>query len=234
MKRIAVITGASSGIGREFAMQIAENYPSLDEIWLIARREETLRELARSLKGNFRILPMDLSKEEALEELKNVLLQEQPLIRILVNSAGLGYAGSVADMDVAMVCSMIDVNCKALTAVTMLCIPYMRKKSRIIQMDSGAAFLPQPGFAVYAATKSYVLSFDRALGMELRKRKIRVTSVCPGPVDTPFFETGHIRIPAWKRPFLVKPDRVVRKALLDAQRGRHISVFLKCKGISRR
>lgn len=120
---------------------------------------------------------------------------------------------------------MLDVNCRALTAVTMICMPYLRKKSRVIQMDSGSAFLPQPGFAIYAASKSYVFSFDQALGAELKGRGITVTSVCPGPVDTEFFHTGGITISPWKKIFLAKPEKIVRKALFDAEAGKNLSIY---------
>ena len=119
---------------------------------------------------------------------------------------------------------MLDVNCRALTAVTMLCLPYLKKRSRIIQIDSGSAFLPQPGFAVYAASKAYVLSFDQALGAELKDRGITVTSVCPGPVDTEFFQTGGIALSPLKKIFLAKPQKVVRKALFDAEAGKDLSL----------
>lgn len=146
------------------------------------------------------------------------------MIRILVNSAGLGHAGKLETQDVDQILNMIDVNCRALTAVTMTCLPYFRKGSRIIQLDSGSAFLPQPGFAAYAASKAYVLSLSRALKEELRSRQISVTAVCPGPVKTDFFATGGIKLNPVKRLFLIKPERVVRKALFDAEKGKAVSV----------
>ncbi len=225
-KRIALITGASSGIGKEFAFQIAASYPSLDEIWVVARRRGALEDLKAVLHGkHVRILSLDLSKDAGLEELESQLQKEGPCIRLLVNSAGCGISGLVADQDWRDACRMVDVNCRALTAVTMICLPYLKKRSRMIQADSGAAFLPQPGFAIYAATKAYVLSFDEALGAELRSRGITVTSVCPGPVDTEFFHTGGIALSPLKRLFLAKPEKVVRKALFDAEAGKVLSVY---------
>ncbi len=226
MKKIALITGASSGIGREFVSQIICNYPSLDELWLISRREEALLKLRRSFpEKKIRIFPLDLSQESSFKYLEVVLKEEKPLIRILVNSAGLGKDGKIASQKWQDGCAMIDVNCKALTAVTMLCLPYLRKGSRMIQVDSGAAFFPQPGFGIYAATKSYVLSFSQTLGMELRKRKITVTAVCPGPVDTEFFQNGEIVLSKFKKAFLAQPQKVVHKALKDAQNGKQISIY---------
>ena len=121
---------------------------------------------------------------------------------------------------------MIRLNCEALTNITHRVIPYMRQGSRIIQMASSAAFLPQIDFAVYAATKSYVLSFSRALGEELREKGIYVTAVCPGPVDTPFFEiaekTGSTL--AIKKYTMVDADRVVDRALKDSYQKKPLSV----------
>lgn len=225
MKHIAVITGASSGIGKEFVFQIAGSYRSLDEIWLIARREQELRKLAGRIPDvSFRILPLDLAEKESFFILEQLLQQEKPCIRLLVNSAGLGKNGPVENQSWQDGSTMIDVNCRALTAVTQICLPFLRKGSRVIQVDSGSAFLPQPGFTIYAASKSYVLSFSRALGEELRRRQISVTAVCPGPVDTDFFKTGGIRLNSFKKKFLVKPQKVVRKALFDAEAGKAMSV----------
>lgn len=226
MKSIALVTGASSGIGREFVCQMASGYPSLDEIWVIARRSDALQTLQDEIPWkNLRILPLDLTVEADLEALERKLKKEHPCIRILVNSAGCGKNGPVETQDWRDACRMLDVNCRALTAVTMLCLPYLRKKSRIIQVDSGSAFLPQPGFAIYAASKSYVLSFDQALGAELKRRGISVTSICPGPVDTEFFQNGGISLSPIKKCFLSKPNRVVRRALFDAQAGKNLSLY---------
>ena len=226
MRYIALVTGASSGIGKEFVKQVADAYPSLNEIWVVARRLPSLEALVEEVSEKcLRILSLDLSKDSDLEKLKACLKKERPCIRLLINSAGCGKNGPVAEQDWRDACRMLDVNCRALTAVTMLCLPYMKRKGRIIQVDSGAAFLPQPGFAVYAASKAYVLSFDEALGAELRKRGITVTSVCPGPVDTDFFRTGGITLSPFKRIFLAKPEKVVRKALFDAEAGKALSVY---------
>lgn len=226
MKYIALITGASSGIGREFVRQISAAYSSLDEIWVAARRKDALMELKAELPGKqLRLFSLDLSQNRDLEELEASLRKERPCIRLLVNSAGCGKGGPIADQDWRDACRMLDVNCRALTVVTMLCLPYLRKGSRIIQVDSGSAFLPQPGFAIYAASKAYVLSFDQALGTEIKKRGITVTSVCPGPVDTEFFHANGITLSPLKRMFLAKPEKVVRKALFDGEARKALSVY---------
>lgn len=226
-KNIIIITGASSGMGYEFVKQIDAHFPKVDELWLIARRKDKLQEIAASCNHKCRILAYDLCDKHAQEELADIIAQEQPRITILVNSAGYGILGPFCDADRKDQTGMVDLNCTALTFMTHLCIPYMKRDGRIIQLASSAAFLPQPKFAVYAATKSYVLSFCRALNEELRKQKIYVTAVCPGPVDTEFFERaekGSDRL-FIKQFVMAKPDKVVAKALLDARNKKEISVY---------
>ncbi len=227
-KTIAIITGASSGMGKEFALQIAQGYRSVEEIWLVARRKERLLALEKQLLGRkVRIFSLDLSTEKGLLRLRQALEQEQPAIRILVNAAGYGLIGRVEDLDRQENTGMIDLNCKALTAVTHMAIPYMRKNSHIIQLASSAAFMPQPKFAVYAASKSYVLSFSRALARELKEKEIYVTAVCPGPVKTEFFDKAETyeAVKLYKKLTMAKADRVVRQALLDAKHKKTISVY---------
>ena len=241
-KNIIIITGASSGMGREFVKQIDNRFPKVDELWLIARREDKLNEIAASCKHKCRVLAYDLCNRQSQDELANIITTEKPKITMLVNSAGYGILGPFCDMGDEYgftvttdhsrsarndQTGMVDLNCIALTFMTHLCIPYMKKGSRIIQLASSAAFLPQPKFAVYAATKSYVLSFCRALSEELRKQQIYVTAVCPGPVDTEFFERaekGADRL-FIKQFVMAKPDKVVTKALLDARNKKEISVY---------
>ncbi len=223
---IIMITGASSGIGMEFAMQMDNYFSNIDEFWLIARSRDKLEEVAKVLRHKTRILAMDITKDGQLERLEDTLAEKQAIVRILVNCAGYGLMGSFANQDRESVLGMIRLNCEALTSLTHRMIPYLRRGSRIIQMASSAAFLPQPDFAVYAATKSYVLSFSRAIGEELREKGIYVTSVCPGPVDTPFFDiaektgtTLHI-----KKYTMVTAERVVAKAIKDSYHKRTLSV----------
>lgn len=224
---IILITGASSGMGVEFALQLDNVFHNIDEIWLIARRKKEMLEVAQYLEHPTRVLDMDLTNNNDIERLKRLLSDEKPVIRMLVNSAGYGIMGDFSKSDIGDELGMIDVNCKALTQMTYLCIPYMKKNSRIIQLASSAAFLPQPNFAVYAATKSYVYSFSRALNQELRTKEIYVTAVCPGPVDTPFFDiaekTGSTL--AVKKLTLVRADQVVEKAIEDSYHRREKSVY---------
>ena len=172
---------------------------------------------------------MDLTKKDDLNSLKKLLEKEKPDIRILVNASGYGVHGNVTDADYEESLGMIDLNCRALTAVTLLCLPYIGQGGRMIQIASSAAFLPQPGFAVYAASKAYVLSFSRSLNTELSERKISVTAVCPGPVDTEFFKKDYCNIEKtfYKRLVMAKTDQVVKKALVDAIQRKEMSVYGK-------
>lgn len=223
--KIAIVTGASSGIGKEFVRQLEWFYKDLDEIWVIARREERLKELRSRMMLKLRIFEGDLLEQEVYDKILQTLLDEQPDVRMLVNSAGFGKSGKAVDIDKNTQLKMIDTNCRSLTHMTLLCIPYMSKGSRIINMASAAAFCPQPSFAVYAATKSYVLSFSRALRSELSKKGIVVTSVCPGPVKTEFFEISGTNVNILKKASMARADKVVRKALLDVRKMKEVSVY---------
>lgn len=226
-KSIIVITGASSGIGMEFALQIDAHLRKTDEIWLIARRKEKLIELSRRMRNNTRILSMDITKEGQLERLADTLEDNDCRIRMLVNCAGFGVIGDFAESHREDQAGMIRLNCEALTNITHCCLPYMCRNARIIQVASSAAFVPQPGFAVYAASKSYVNSFALGLREELKERRIYVTSVCPGPVDTAFFERAEANgsVLTIKKWVMADVQNVVEKALRDACHKKAKSVY---------
>lgn len=227
--RIAVITGASSGIGKEFAHQIPGCYRHLDELWLIARSRERLCQIKDKLEREFsirvRVFDGDLQKAEIYDRIKTVLGIEQPDIRMLVNGAGFGKAGSVSEIGSQIQEEMVELNCKALLKLTCLCLPYLSKGSRVLNIASAAAFAPQPGFAVYAATKSFVLHFSEGLAMELEQKGIIVTAVCPGPVDTAFFEVSGDSESKAKKAVMAQPEKVVKKALADSRRKKELSIY---------
>ncbi len=226
MKNIIVITGASSGIGMEFARQMDDYFANIDEFWLIARRENALSGLAAQLQHKTRIFSADITDKSALDRIEDAVIEQNAAVRMLINCAGYGLMGYFCEQEPEGELGMVRLNCEALTDLTHRMIPYMKRGSRIIQLASSAAFLPQPDFAVYAATKSYVLSFSRALSQELKNVGIYVTSVCPGPVDTPFFDiaeaTGSTL--AVKKYTMVSAERVVALALRDSYLKRPVSV----------
>ena len=226
--KIAIVTGASSGMGREFVRQLGYFYKNLDEIWVIARRKERLEALAKESRVPLRIFAGDLQKKKVYKELRDALEKELPDLRMLVNSAGFGKSGSVEEISsekFRIQTDMVDVNCRSLTRMTLLCLPFLRAGSRIVNLASASAFCPQPYFSVYAATKSYVLSFSRSLGEELRKKGIVVTAVCPGPVDTEFFKFSGKPQNILKKLTMAKADRVVHQALKDCRSGKSVSVY---------
>lgn len=185
--KIAVITGASSGMGRELTIQISKK-EQFDQIWVIARREEALQNLKKELGEKVRPVVLDLTKQESFDEYKALLEKEKPEVAFLANVAGFGKFGSYDQIPLQDCMDMIDLNCKALVAMTHITLPYMKRGSRILQLDSLSAFQPVPYLNVYGSTKSFVLSYSRALNRELRREGIRVMSVNPGWVKTEFFD----------------------------------------------
>lgn len=226
-KSVVIIVGASSGMGEQFALQIDAHLRKTDEIWLIARRKDKLTALAKRMRNNTRILAMDITKEAQIERLTDTLEEHNCEIRMLVNCAGYGVIGDFADLECEEQLGMVRLNCEALTHVTYACLPYMIKGTRVIQLASCAAFLPQPGFAVYAATKAYVNSLTQALRAELMDKGIVVTSVCPGPVDTPFFDIAEKsgKMLSIKAMTMVDSRDVVAKALRDSCDRKATSVY---------
>ena len=226
MKKIALITGASSGMGREFALQMDCHFHNIDEFWLVARREEKLKELADCLQHPCRIFPMDITKLGQLERLEFALRLDDARLCMLIQCAGYGIMGDFEHADRKETLGRVRLNCEALTELTHRLLPYMSQNACIILLASSAAFLPQADFAVYAASKSYVLSFGRALGAELKDQNIYVTSVCPGPVDTPFFERAEKNgsTLAIKKYVMATPEDVVAKALRDSYGKKSVSI----------
>lgn len=184
---IAIVTGASSGMGREFVRQLG-GYVSVDEIWAVARRASALETLKAETSVPVRPIVLDLLEASSFTELEALLESEKPNVRLLVNAAGFGKFGAYQKVPAEDDCRMIDLNCKALLLMTRLCVPYMQPGSHILELDSLSAFQPVPYITTYAATKAFVLSYSRALNQELKSRGIRVMAVSPGWVKTEFFD----------------------------------------------
>ena len=183
---IAIVTGASSGMGREFVLQL-NNYITVDEIWVIARREQALNELKAEVSVPIRPILLDLCDSGSFTAFQALLEREKPNVKLLVNAAGFGKFGDFQRVSLEDDCKMIDLNCKALVMMTRIVLPYMTSGSHILQLDSLSAFQPVPYITTYGATKSFVLSYSRAINRELKKQGIRVMAMNPGWVKTEFF-----------------------------------------------
>lgn len=183
---IAVVTGASSGMGRQFVLQLSQHV-QVDEIWVVARRQSALEELAQQVSVAVRPVCLDLCDPNSLNIFQALLKQENPNVKLLVNAAGFGKFGDFDQIPVEEDLRMIDLNCRALVAMTRLTLPYMSAGSHILQLDSLSAFQPVPYIATYGATKAFVLSYARALNAELKPRGIRMMTMNPGWVKTEFF-----------------------------------------------
>ncbi len=223
--KIAIITGASSGLGREYAKKVNEMRNDIDELWLIARRREGLENTAVNLNKKVMILPFDITSESFFDEFGKLLKTESPEIKLLINNAGFGKLGAFENSDITADAKMVRLNCEALTVITAACLPYMKVGSEIINTCSIAAFAPNTNMAVYSSTKAYVMSFSKALRAELKKRKINVLAVCPGPMDTEFLPVAGIE-PGASRTFdtlpRVKPDIMAYKSLIASSKKRGV------------
>ena len=214
---IAIVTGASSGMGREFVIQLSA-YAQVDEIWAIARRGDALEKLKEEAPVPVRPVVLDLLEMSAFSQVEAMLSEEKHKISLLVNGAGFGKFGASENIPAADECRMIDLNCKALLLMTRICLPYMARGSHILQLDSLSAFQPVPYIAAYGATKSFVLSYSRALNRELKGRGIRVMTLNPGWVKTEFFNhafqtNGGGEVQYFNR--LYEADFVVKTGLKD-------------------
>ena len=185
--KIAIVTGASSGMGKEFVLQLS-NYVKVDEIWVIARREQALEALKAQCAVSVRPVVLDLCKEESYRQFSALLEEVKPDVKLLVNAAGFGKFGAYHKIPVEDELRMIDLNCKALVAMTRATLPYMAAGSHILQLDSLSAFQPVPYITTYGATKAFVLSYTRAMNRELKGTGIRMMAMNPGWVKTEFFD----------------------------------------------
>lgn len=216
---IAIVTGASSGLGREYVRALDAR--KLDEIWVIARRRERLLALARETATPLRILACDLTEPAVLRVIEDELAKNHPIVKYLINAAGFGRIGRCSDIPMEELCAMIDLNCKAAVAITQMTLPYIPPTGKILEISSCAAFQPIPFLNVYAASKSFLLRYSRALRAELSPKGINVTAVCPYWIqDTEFIEraggrgtSGHTRT----FPFPQNCAEVVRRSLRGAE-----------------
>lgn len=222
---IAIITGASSGIGAQFARELKRS-EGITEFWFVARREERMRSLAEELGVSARIIEADLATDGGVEKLRATLAEHRPSVKYLVNAAGFGSFGIYSELEDQEVASMIDLNVKALVLITHMVLPYMERGGRIIELGSGSSFTPLPAFNVYASSKAFVLHYTKALNYEIRHLGLRATCFCPGWVKTEFIgkATAGERTEPKKFSPLLDCERVVRGCVRAARRGKAMYV----------
>jgi len=190
--KIAVITGASSGLGIEFAKACETLRPDIEEIWLLARREDKLQAVAKEIKTKTKVIRTDITSDADIENFKNILIEEKPDIALLINNAGFGKLGSFDELSCEENAAIVRLNCEGLTVMSAICLPFMKEDAEIINSCSIASFAPNTRMAVYSSTKAYVMSLSRAMRSELKKRKINVIAICPGPMATEFLSVAGI------------------------------------------
>ncbi len=222
--KIAVVTGASSGMGREFVIQLDKSQ-TFDEIWVIARRKDRLEALEAETRAHIRPIALDLSLQESYDAYAALLAEHQPEISVLVNGSGYGYFRPFTEDPLEGQLKMIDLNDKGLVAITYLSLPYMQRGGEIYQLGSLSSFQPVPYINLYGATKAFVLSFSRALNVELKPRGIRVMAVCPGWIKTEFFDTAITDNTITYFNKYYTSEEVVALALKDMKRGKDVSVL---------
>ncbi len=222
---IAIITGASSGIGSEFARQMKQKL-GVNDFWFIARREERMCALRDELSVNAKIISADLTKKEGIDKVRCALLEEKPEVKYLINCAGFGSFGSFDQLDERVISDMIDLNVKALVLLTHMTVPYMVRGGRIVELGSGSCFTPLPYFNTYASSKAFVLHYTKALNYEIQGYGLRATCFCPGWVETEFLAKAcdeNVTVPKEMKP-LLRVEDVVAKCIRAMLRGKAMCV----------
>ena len=224
--KTAVITGASSGIGKKFC-EMLSSFDKFDKVIVIARSEDKLNQLKESLPFEVDVFARDLSKSETYTEFKEKLEKEDIKIDLLINCSGFGKFEEFINTPLEDNINMLDLNCKAVMAMCQICLPRINEGGKIINIASVAGFQPIPYINVYGATKSFVLSFSRALNREVKKRKINVMAVCPFWTKTQFFNRA---VNADKDAIVKKyiamytPEQIVKKAFKDLKKKKDVSI----------
>ncbi len=222
---VAIITGASGGIGSEFARQL-NNLGVIDEFWFVARNESKMRALADELGVKAKIIGADLTTDEGVNKVRAALEEEKPSVNFLVNASGFGNFGAFDEISENEVVKMIDLNVKALVLLTHMTIPYMEIGGRIIQLGSGSCFTPLPYFNIYSSSKVFVLHYTKSLNYELKKYGVRATCFCPGWVETEFLDKSTANgktHPRTMKP-LLKCEDVVKKCVKASVKGKAMCV----------
>lgn len=232
MKNIVILTGATGGLGREFLKQILNE--KIDEVWAIARNKQKLSDLKKEYGEKVVPISIDLSDLNGIKQIENMLQEKKPHVEYLINNAGLAKMGKYNEFSIEEIDKTINVNCKAPVMLALICIPYMGKGSKIMNISSASAFQPNPYINLYAASKAFERSYSRALNVELYGTGITSTAVCPGWIDTELLQK-EINGKKVRFPGLVTANRVVKQAIKDAKKGKDMSVcslYVKCQHVN--
>ena len=228
-KNIAILTGATGGLGYAFVKELCKE--RIDEIWAIGRNTDRLEKLVEEFGSIIVPLKLDLTKPEALSTLSEALQNQKPHLEFLINNAGIAQMKPSKDLSTAEIDATINLNCKAPVLLTNICLPYMHKGSRIINVCSASAFQPTPYLNLYASTKAFERSYSRALNVELKPLGITVTAACPSWIDTELL-TRELNGKKVKFNGIVTPEKVAKAAIMDAKKGKDMSVcsmYVKCQ-----
>lgn len=218
---VAVVTGASSGLGTCYVDAVTKLFPEIDELWLVARREARLKEVAQKhADKRCVIIPLDMSDMSSFKLLEDRLKNEAPEIKVFINDAGMSGGAPFEDMELEKMMKIIDLNCKGATAITKVCLPYIVDGGTILEVSSTSAFVPNKNLIVYSASKSYLSAFCLGLREELKNRRINVCAMCPGFMLTEMTKSDitetQNRLP------VIKPDTAAIKSLRAAKNGRAV------------
>jgi uncharacterized protein len=222
---IAIVSGASSGMGRDFVLALDKEY-AFDQIWVIARRKERLEALKEQCKTEIVPIALDLMTQDAITTIENLLKEKNANVGALVNASGYGVFKAFEESNRQELEGIIELNDRALVALTHAVLPFMHEGSFIINLGSNSSHQPVPYIATYAASKAFVLSFSLALGVELKKRGIHVLCVCPGWIKTEFFNRAvkdNTTIVYYDR-FYESKD-VVKRAMKDLKKHKTVSIL---------
>ena len=221
MKKVAIITGVTGGLGREFVREVLKE--DVDEIWSIARNEEKLNALKIAFGDRIRPIPCDLSRAEDIRTVDRLLQEEKPDVKILINNAGIGKMGKPEEFTPEEIEKTVDLNCKAVCLLCRYVLPFMSKGARILNISSAASFQPNPYINLYSASKVFVRSYSRSLNYELKEKGITCTAVCPGWIDTDMLKKER-NGKTIKFPGIVSAERVAKQAMRDSLKGKDMSV----------
>ena len=218
MRKVAIVTGATGGLGKEFT-RLLDSSEDIDEIWAVGRNPDKLNSLCETFG---KVVPICADLSDGIEPVKEKIETEDPDIRLLINNAGVGFLVRFEDMDTDKVMSFCDVNCTAPAALISASLGHMREGAGIINISSASSYQPNPYLAQYSASKVFIRNFSRALNMELKPRSITVTAACPGWIDTDMLpkekDGKKIRYTG-----IISARKVAEKALKDNRKGKDMS-----------